>query len=233
MRRTIGYSLSCWGIALAATPGSALADNLTCGDPAAALIDDFEDGNTLTPDGFGGWYLANDGTGTQLPRDVSGLVVPGGRGDSRFSAHTSGEGFTEWGAVVGVGFGCARSVEAFDGFRFATQAAAGTFDVKLVTLATQSEDTGGECTEVCNDHFALPLAVADGRWYECSVRFEDLAQQCWGTAVDLDLDAATGIEVFHPANASFITTLDDLRFESELSQSGCVALEPQLQCETE
>ena len=232
MRTMIGYSLVCGVLALAATPGRALAENLTCSDRAPRLIDDFEDGDTTTIEGAGGWYVGNDGTGAQEPSTVADLVVAGGRGNSDFAARTEGADFTEWGAVAGVAFGCARSVDGFNGIRFAIQSAtSNVFDVKVVTLATLSEDNGGDCTEACNDHFAVPLALADTRWFECSVRFADLAQQCFGTPADLDLDAVTGVELFFPADAAFDVTFDDVRFDDDLTQTGCVALEPPLQCE--
>jgi len=232
MRRMIGCSLFSGVLALAAMPDRALAQNLTCSERAQRIIDDFEDGDTTTPDGTGGWYVGNDGTGTQEPSAIADLVVAGGREPGDFAGQTSGEDFTEWGAVAGVVFGCAKSVDGFDGLRFAIQSAtSNVFDLKLITLATQSEENGGDCTEGCNDHFAVPLALADTRWFQCSVRFEDLAQQCFGAPVELDRDAVRGVEFFFPAGAAFDVTFDDLTFENDVAQTGCVALEPQLQCE--
>jgi hypothetical protein len=232
MRRIMGYWSFCGVMTLAAMPERAVAENLTCSERAPRLIDDFEDGDTTTPDGSGGWYVGNDGTGIQEPSQVTDLVVAGGREPSDFAARTAGEDFADWGAVAGVVFGCARSVDGFNGLRFAIQSeTSSVFDVKLLTLATQSEDNGGDCTEGCNDHFAVPLSLADTRWFQCSVRFADLAQQCFGTPVDLDTDSVTGVELFFPAGSPFDVTFDDLTFENDVTQTGCVALEPQLQCE--
>lgn len=232
MRRMIGYSLFCGVMAPAALPAPALAENLACSAEAQALIDDFEDGDTTTDDGDGGWYVGNDGTGTQLPSDIADLVVAGGPEPSDSAARTAGEDFTLWGAVAGVAFGCAKSVKDFKGLSFAIQSeTSNVFDFKLITLATQSEVNGGDCTEGCNDHFSVPLALADTRWFKCSVRFDDLAQQCFGTPVELDRDAVKGVELFFPAGAAFDVTFDDLTFESNVTQTGCVALEAQLQCE--
>lgn len=232
MRRMIGYSLFYGVLALAAMPDRAMAEGAACSARAQALIDNFEDGDTTTVDGDGGWYVGNDGTGTQLPAEIADLVVAGGREPGERAARTSGEGSSLWGAVAGVAFGCAKSVESFDGLRFAIQSqTSNVFDLKLITLATQSEENGGDCTESCNDHFSVPLALADTRWFQCSVRFEDLAQQCFGAPVELDLEAVKGVELFFPAGAAFDVTFDDLVFDSDVTQTGCVALEPQLQCE--
>jgi hypothetical protein len=64
-------------------------------------IDDFEDGDqqALATDGW--WYVTNDGTSQQSLETV-GLTD---RIGSQFALHSWGEGFTLWGAFVGLDLG--------------------------------------------------------------------------------------------------------------------------------
>ncbi len=72
------------------------------------LIDDMEDGGQaiLTREGrAGSWFTANDETGNQVPRmsaDVFSLAkLEPPRDGSHRAVHTQGQGFTDWGALVG------------------------------------------------------------------------------------------------------------------------------------
>ncbi|HWO08779.1 MAG TPA: hypothetical protein VNN80_04845 [Polyangiaceae bacterium] len=247
-RASTGYSILFALVALGVNAGLAAADENAhgpvdgdhggggpqCGDFTRADIDDFEDGDTTTLDGFGGWYTFNDGTkgAVQLPEDIADLVEPGGPADSDFAARTSGSGFTAWGAGLGVSLGCPRSVAPFAGVQFSVrEEGPRPFSVELVTLDTLAKEFGGMCTgKGCNAHFAFPLAVAEERWYECSVRFEDLAQPCWGEQVDLDLEEVLGLQFHYAGPEAFDMTVDDVRFASELAGSSCVPLEAAAEC---
>jgi hypothetical protein len=212
--------------------GTAADQILRCDAPTSLLIDDLEDGDAVTPNGLGGWYV---GPAPQLPSDASDLPVPGGPGRSRFAAHTTSPGGPETQAWVGVALGCSRDVRRLDGYRFAIKGT-GSFYAKVVTLDTTATEFGGTCVEEvadptttnCSDHYSTtePLTLTDDRWYECSVRFEDLDQIGWGTCVAFDRKAVTGIEIVPEWETAFDLTIDDVRFAAQVTRTGCRPLEP-------
>lgn len=213
--------------------GTAAADqSLRCDAPTPLLIDNLEDGDAVTPDGLGGWYV---GPAPQLPSDAADLPVLGGPGRSRFAAHTTSPGGPETQAWVGVALGCARDVRRLDGYRFAIKGT-GSFYAKVVTPDTTATDQGGRCVEDdtdpaatnCNDHYSTrePLALTDARWHECSVRFEDLDQLGWGTCVAFDREAVTGVEIVPEGETAFNLIIDDVWFAPHVARTGCRPLEP-------
>ena len=89
-----------------------------CGE----LIDDMEDGSGRICTGSGRvgvWYSFNDDLGTQTPAatipgtPIAVSPIPGGRDASEYAIHTYGDGFTAWGAGVGLDL-------AYDGTTYAT-----------------------------------------------------------------------------------------------------------------
>lgn len=185
-----------------------------CGRPRSRLIDDFEDGDTVTPNGMGAWFVFNDGTGMQIPATLDDLVVRGGPGRSLFAARSSGDGFTVFGAGFGVAFGCAIDVKRFRGVKFAAKArGARRFLFEVPTLDGVEAQFGGRCTENCNDFYQTELATENDRWHECSIAFDDLTQIGFGTPVPFDLGIVTGVQVnITLAQLPYDVTLDDLRF---------------------
>jgi hypothetical protein len=199
-----------------------------CGRLRTPLIDDFESGAANHA-----WFTFNDGTGEQTPADGLDLIVRGGPKKSRFAIHTAGDEFVEWGAGVGVALGCGYDVRAFDGMSFAVRAdGAGSFELELLTYPTWPVEFGGECTgDGCNDHYMLPMSLPDDRWYQCSVRFDDLAQQGFGTPVPLDLQSVGGVQYgFFGPDMPFDFALDDVQFVKRIPRTGCVPLEPEKSC---
>jgi len=74
---------------------------------APALIDDFEDGDSLVlpNDGrSGGWHTTHDGTGQLLMTSEPPLPTDGGANGTTKALHLSGTGFTGWGAGFGLEF---------------------------------------------------------------------------------------------------------------------------------
>jgi hypothetical protein len=216
------------------TPAAAQEPGLRCGRPSSLLIDDLEDGDASTPDGLGGWYL---GPAPQLPADAARLPVPGGPGSSQFAAHSISPGGPGTAGWIGVALGCARDARRLDGYRFAIKGS-GSFHAKVVTPDTTSVEAGGTCPETdtdpattdCGDHYSTELlALPDADWYECSVRFDDLEQLGWGTSVQLELEAVTGVEIVPEAETAFDLTLDDVRFAEDVAGTGCGPLEPRRQ----
>lgn len=203
-----------------------------CGPPSSLLIDDLDDGDTVTADGLGSWYFAPNAL---TPSALSGLPVPGGPGRSCFAAHLVGPGTANSDTWLGVSLGCARDVRRLDGFRFAIKGT-GAFYAKVVTLDTTAEEFGGTCVEAdsdpdttnCNDHYSTQetFTLPDGRWYECSVRFRDLDQLTWGTRVDFDPREVTGVEFIMPGEVGFDLMVDDVRFAADVHRTGCRPLQP-------
>ncbi|MEZ4374012.1 MAG: hypothetical protein R3B07_24530 [Polyangiaceae bacterium] len=74
------------------------------GVSGGTVLDDMEDGDSSIPEEggrVGAWYVYNDATGSQDPPEsgdfaMSALSEP--RGESTYAAHSSGSGFTDWGA---------------------------------------------------------------------------------------------------------------------------------------
>jgi hypothetical protein len=197
-----------------------------CGPWRPALIDDLEDGDVLVGRDDGGtWLLFNDQTGTQLPAVAEGLVVRGGPRGSRFAAHSSGDGFSAWGAGFGVALGCGYDVRKFDGVRFKVKAGgARRFRVEVPTLGLLGTEFGGRCESNCQDFYSAPLEVGDDGWYECTVPFARLSQVGWGTVAPLDLTTVTGLQFnFALENVPYDLWVDDLELAKH-SRLGCVSL---------
>jgi hypothetical protein len=198
------------GIAIEASP-------IACGPPLAALFDDFEGG--FPPN----WIPFDDGTGTRQFR-----VEQGGPLESRYAGHLVADGFTTWGAGVAAAFTCLTDARSFQGVRFHMRAGApGRFFVQVTTPQTIEAMNGGLCTENCNDHYTyLPkLSVPGDEWYECRVRFADLAQFGFSTPVALDLCRFSSFqfyftEVDQPVDA----WIDDVAFVQDVPSTGCTQL---------
>jgi uncharacterized repeat protein (TIGR01451 family) len=188
-----------------------------CGLWPGLPIDDLEDGDlVLSPGRTGVWFIFNDGTGSQVPATVDGLVVPGGLGHSRYMAHSSGEGFSLWGAGFGVGFGCPYDVSRRRGIRF--QAKAGGmrhFMVEVPTVELQDVAYGGRCTSSCEDFYTQAVSLPGDSWYECTIPFTDLRQIGWGMQAPFDVGAVMGVQFnFAVADMPYDLSVDNLAFVS-------------------
>jgi uncharacterized repeat protein (TIGR01451 family) len=199
-----------------------------CGLWPAPRIDDLEDGNiSLGPKNSAGWFIFNDGTGTQVPGIVDGLIVRGGPGKSRYMAQSSGDGFQFWGAGFGVAFGCSYDVSRFHGVRFAAKAGGmRSVFVEVPTIELVPVEFGGRCVWNCNDFYNQRITLADDAWYDCTVAFGDLAQIGWGMQAPLDLGAVTGVQFnFGLADIPFDLSVDNLEFvTTAVHGSSCVRI---------
>lgn len=167
------------------------------------LVDDLEleEGQTepdsLIPsvDGRQGfWFTYNDGTagGTQEPPEP---FVPsaGGANDSELAARTWGDGFTTWGAGMGIslnndfGGDCPYDVSAFTGVGFWMQGA-GTVRMHVSTQATVPPELGGTCNAapgMCHDDHGVDL-MASETWTYHELAWDEMTQQGWGQAAAFD-----------------------------------------------
>lgn len=197
---------------------------LVCSAAASPFIDDLEDGNASTLDGFGVWYVFDDEE-SPSSLDLASLIAPGGFGRSRFAARIAGSSFRLY-AGMGVALGCARDVSAFEGYRFAVKAGGPhSFDTKVPTAATVLVENGGACTIGCDDHFSERVTLTDAGWHECSVRFRDLAQQGFGDPVAFDARKVMGMEfIASAADQPFDITVDNVELAADIAQTRCVPI---------
>ncbi len=183
------------------------------------LIDDFEDGDTRMPvsDKRAGYWIAfNDGTGKQKPRVGSVFPsnrIPGSRGASRFGLHTSGSGFTEWGAVLAAELNPRRCYDA-SAYAGLTFWARGRATLRVVAKMTQvvSEEFGGSCVKDCYDgHGTIRTLTRD--WQKYVLPWEEFKQRGFGAAVPFDPRSLYSIEFAAPeGQPSFDFWIDDVAF---------------------
>lgn len=208
----------------AASPDSAPA---VCTASGSSFVDDLEDGDTSTLDGFGGWYALGDDNpaSTSTLSEIS--ITPGGAGRSRFAARIAGSGFEEY-ALMGVSLGCSRDAGAFEGYRFAVKAG-GTrsFDTKVATAATVLEENGGTCREGCNDHFFERVSLSDEGWHECTIRFCDLEQKGWfEPPASFDPRTVMAVEfIATDVDQPFDITIDNVELAASITQTACVPIQ--------
>ena len=133
-------------------------------------IDQMEDGDSAieeTAKRSGTWFPFNDKTSTQVPDPYAksydtfkmSELDPPRAGSSYFAVHTSGGGFTDWGAGMGLEL---RNQQAYDlssyaGVTFWARRAPNTTATLRFSLPdTATATRGGQC-EVCENHFGTDL----------------------------------------------------------------------------
>jgi hypothetical protein len=188
------------------------------------LIDDFEDGDAkLASVGIlqGTWYVNNDGTGTQKPdpndEDASSSLVttdtdvePPTR-----ALHTSGAGFSLWGAFAAAhlnGTGSSACSVDLSGHRRLSLRVKGegSLRVNLGTKATTPIVDGGNCaTDACSD-YGVSVQLSS-EWRDVAVSFADLTQPDWADAAELAPAEALRLS-FWSERSSFDFWVDDIRF---------------------
>jgi hypothetical protein len=184
-------------------------------------IDDLEDGNADIPnvDGRrGAWYTVNDGTaGTQNPAPNSTFVpTSGGALGSKYSARTWGNGFTSWGAAMGVPLNaagqsqCPYDASRYSGITFYSKGS-GTVTVSIGSSATVPVARGGTCTSGCLDYYATKV-VLGSNWTQQHIRWADLKQAGWGTPVSFSAAEIIFIEFEFGVGVNFDLYVDDLAF---------------------
>jgi hypothetical protein len=192
--------------------GGSDAGSLACPpeQPAAPLIDDFEDGDLKPnhPLAYGTWYAHHDGTGNQS----WGLQSAAGGG---WALHVSSLPHAMYGGWVGVAlhgltFGCPLSALGYAGLRFSIQANDIDVHVRIVLTATRPQAEGGTCTERCNDHFGI--TIRPQRWTGYAFTFEELKQQGWGSRAMFDPTQIRAIEFAVSQGTYYDVSIDDVRF---------------------
>jgi hypothetical protein len=200
-------------------------------DPTA-VIDDLEDGNGSLPaiaTRNGSWWISTDMTAGTIepPPDASPPAerILGGRCDSEYAMRVTGSGFTEWGAVLSLGFRYTTAIESIDassyrGVRFWAKVGENHTSATRVQFQDSStQPEGGKCnpdstgTDQCYDGFGTTLTTINDEWQEFQLEFSTLTQREFGFGADA-LDPATLYDIewnFDP-NATFDLWIDDLWF---------------------
>jgi hypothetical protein len=193
------------------------------------LIDDMEhgDGTILKNCGrVGAWYTYNDQTAQAVQTPSMGAnfipdTIPnGGRMGSLHAAHTSGMGFTTWGAGMGFDVNNAgMSKQTYDasmfaGIRFWVMSQSGAMAVRFNVADKDTDPAGGVCSPMakCNDHFGSNLSVSS-TWQQISVKFSDMKQQGWGQPANaFNPSTMYGVQFQFAPNVTFDLWVDDIEF---------------------
>jgi Leucine-rich repeat (LRR) protein len=210
------------GAAAGRSGGAGMAGTEACGP----LIDDLESGTGRICRGegrVGVWYAFNDEAGSQSPAlttpgtPIFPSAIPGGRGASALAMHTHGEGFTLWGAGVGLDLSFdgvtygrydARA-RGYDGVTFwARGIPAPRVSFRISTSATTLATYGGVCEREPCSPFAIPLNFG-AEWTQYWVPFDALPS---GNPA-LETDQLTNMQFLTDPNGQpFDFWIDDISF---------------------
>jgi len=213
------------------TPGESVAEPV----PAdTGLIDDLEDGDDqiLVIGGRAGfWHTFNDATpgGKQTPDPEGELTLEeGGPEGSAYCLHTTGSGFTEWGAGLGFDLNDQSAVSggaAAKGPFDASGTAGITFKAKgntyiRVAFPVQAViplEEGGTCLtstvegEDCYDVHGIGFSLTKD-WKRFEVPFAKLTQEGWGKVTEFDLTTLLGVQFLIPPGVDFDVYIDEIAF---------------------
>jgi len=195
------------------------------GSGSAPLIDDLEDGNGAIEeeDGrIGEWFVFNDGTGDQTP-SPDGPVLPeegGGADESEFGMRTLGNGFSDFGATLGVLLHdndaenpCPYDAGAYAGIsfkaRFNNPDTETVIRMQVNTLATTETEFGGECTSGCGDHHGILFTLTDV-YDTFEFEWDELEQI--GFADEQAFDEGEILSIGFSVEGDFDFSIDDLSF---------------------
>jgi hypothetical protein len=181
------------------------------------LIDDLEDGNKTiraVAGRQGSWYAFNDGRGMQTPPVGGFTAFAGGAESSQYATHTWGQGFSDWGAGIGVDLNnpgeqpqdprrSVYDVASFSGFSFRARGT-GAIRFMVITRAVVDAVDQGTCEpqqdRPCFDaHGARIRLAAD--WTQHRVRFSELSQEGWGVTAGFEAGQVFGVSFQHPEGA--------------------------------
>ena len=201
-----------------------------------ALLSDFETGKAeVLPNAGrdGSWFLYSDGTGMQTPVKVPNtplVAEAGGACGSAYAFHTTGTGFTVWGAGIGTDFapktGMARTpydLSQYSGIALRAKAAA-TTPLRISISDTNTAPEGMVCVDTtdatnaarCGDYFGAEVTLG-AEFQDFTVKFADLKQRGWGLPVAAGLDKTKAFTVrmqvkgSAQAPATFDLWFDDIR----------------------
>ncbi len=210
--------------------GGGGSDDADASLPEDGSIDALEDGDSRIENRggrIGYWYTYNDGTDGSEQEPEQGAAfkpVDGGPGDSKYAAHTRGNGHEGFGAAMGFDLQLigdekkTYDVSAWDGIKFKAKGENG-IDVRLVTSDVLSEKDGGTCVPEgehdCGDSHRKAFTLTD-EWVEYAVRFDQIYQETWGVVTDFDPKHLISVEFLAnkdwDPDLEFEFSIDDVKF---------------------
>lgn len=190
--------------------------------PKDGLIDDFQDGNTMTAefDGRGGyWYMAADSAGSTIGPEELKPEADGKDGNlvMHVYGHTvAGDPTTAWGVQLGGNFtqGDGYDASKYAGIRFrAKRGADATPSVRFKISDVNTEPAGGNCSQ-CYNHFGQDLSL-NSEWTQYEFFFGSMQQRpYWGDPRPASITPKEiyGLNFSVESGAKFDFAIDDLEF---------------------
>ncbi|EDM76352.1 hypothetical protein PPSIR1_18637 [Plesiocystis pacifica SIR-1] len=191
------------------------------------MIDNFEDGdNALIPNGGrqGYWYTFNDASegSTQSPAEDAVAPEMGGAAGTSMAMHTTGSGFAEWGAGIGIDLNNAGDPEGMtNGVKMPYDSSSYTGIVLMakgnsqIRASVQLSSTippeeGGTCELDCDPHGKVLLLTDE--WQQFTLPFDELNQEGWGSPAAWDSSIVVGIQFKAGKDTDFDFWVDEIGF---------------------
>jgi hypothetical protein len=204
---------------------------------ADTLIDDLEDADGYIPSRTGDWWTAGDDTvGATIVPPTGSVATPEpiegkGRCGSKYAMRVTGQGFLDWGALLGISLNLGKgpngedTTVAYDasthqGVAFwARIGDTSTVQVRFAISDVNSEPDGGACVEdgaigeECFDTFGTRVTALDTRFRHYRIPFANLTQRGFGLpAPALVTSAIYTIQFNFEPGAVFDFWVDDVSF---------------------
>lgn len=187
------------------------------------MIDNFEDGDgALIPNGGrqGYWYTFNDATEGSMQTPAVDAVLPedGGAAGTSLAMHTTGTGFAEWGAGVGIDLNSSGGdmpvkmpydASAFTGIVVMAKGN-GQIRASVQIEATIPPEEGGTCALDCDPHGKVLLLTDE--WQQFELTFDELNQEGWGTPAAWDASTVVGVQFKVGKDVDFDFWVDEIGF---------------------
>jgi hypothetical protein len=187
------------------------------------MIDNFEDGDgALIPNGGrqGYWYTFNDATVDAVQTPPVDMVLPeaGGAAGTMMAIHTTGSGFAEWGAGIGIDLNSSggdmpiKMVYDSSAFTGIVLMAKGNGQIRAAVQieATIPEAEGGTCVLDCDPHGKVLLLTDE--WQQFTLPFDQLNQEGWGTPASWDATTVVGVQFKVGKDLEFDFWIDEMGF---------------------
>jgi len=198
-------------------------------DPSA-LIDDLEDNNGQIAEvgtRNGGWWISTDGSDGVVTPEAEMQPLPerilGKRCESEFGMHITGADFSEWGAVLSLGFRYTSKEEPVDLSEFeGVMFWARTGDTHSSNVRIQFQDStthleGGKCNpdagtaDECWNGWGTDVTPISTEWQLYKIKFDTLSQRDFGLRGEsLDLENVYNIDFNLDPDSVFDLWLDDI-----------------------
>ena len=188
----------------------------TCPGAAAYMISDLEQQSQ-----WASWSTSHDMTagGMQTP---AGAFVAEQLPDGHYAVHTTGTGFTTWGAGVALNTAAAKKCldfSKFTGVKFRAKGPANLV-VAAQVPGVVPVTSGGTCPDNCYDSHKVSVAVG-ADFAEYTLYWSQFQQAGWGTHADFQGSAVTLLDFeVGPTDMPFNFWIDEVAFTDSLPPTG-------------